>query len=170
MHRIPLTSEISRLGPQVVPCSRPGRGEGAMVFTELLARGEGKEKAVSWVAQGRVAGALPSLRLPRLLAWSGERRGEAALGTPRPGRVRGAAAAPAPAPQPRFPAPLLLLSPLPPGAPLREKPSAAGSRERRKKFPSSASKPELAQPVEGVSQESCGLRSLAGKRRTANLV
>lgn len=48
-------------------------------------------------------------------------------------------------------------APLPPRAPLREMPNAAGSWKRgKKKFPPSASKPGSAQPVEGVSQESCG--------------
>lgn len=94
-----------------------------------------------------------------------ERRGEA---TPGPRAVR------APSPQPQLPALSFSSSsspvPLPPRAPLREKPNAAGSRKRRKKFPSSASKPELAQPVEGVSQESCGLRSLPGSGGAAKLV
>lgn len=77
----------------------------AVVFTQLLAGGERNEKAISWAAQGRVAGALRSLLLPGLLAWSGERRGEAAPGPRGQGGFEGAAAAPAPSPQPQFPSP-----------------------------------------------------------------
>lgn len=89
----------------------------AVVFAQLLAGGERKEKAISWVAQGRVAGALRSLRLPTLLAWSGERRGEAAPGPRGQGGFEGPRLLPlpllSPSSQPQFPAPLHILSPAP---------------------------------------------------------
>lgn len=104
-----------------------------------------------------------------------ERRGEATPGPRGPGGLEGPrlpvlpllspSCQPSPPPPPP-PSPV----PLPPRAPLREKLNAAGSRNRRKKFPSSASELELALPVEGFSQESCALRSLRGSGGAANSI